>query len=130
MNPAPCLADFVGKDFAWGGRGPDTYDCYGLVKAVQAARGIELPEYASVSDKALIHQLVMAERELFVPLERPEPWCVVALAIHPRFVSHVGVVIDDSRRFIHVMAKTRVSIERLDAPEWAKRIRGFYRWQI
>lgn len=69
-------------------------------------------------------------RELFVSLPKPEPWCVVTFAIHPRFVSHVGVVLDDCRRFIHIMEKTSVTAERLDALEWAPRIKGFYRWAI
>lgn len=73
--------------------------------------------------------MVMQGKELFNVIEKPEPWCIVAMAIHPRYVSHIGVVIEDCRRFIHVMAKTRVSIERLDAMEWTPRIRGFYRWQ-
>ncbi len=128
--PLVDLDKYLDKGFAYGGRGPEVYDCYGLIKAIHAERGIDLPEFASSSDKSLIHQTVMKGRELFIALDRPEPWCVVAFAIHPRFTSHIGVVLDDCRRFIHIMHKTRVTVERLDAPEWTPRIRGFYRWAI
>ena len=126
--PSANLNKYLGKGFAYGGRGPDVYDCYGLVKAIHADRGIDLPEYLSTTDKSLIHEMVMQGRGLFVSLDKPEPWCVVTFAIHPRFVSHVGVVLDDSRRFIHIMEKTSVTAERLDAPEWVSRTRGFYKW--
>lgn len=43
------LDDFVGLPYREGARGPDAYDCYGLVAAIfRGLRGIELPDwYAS-----------------------------------------------------------------------------------
>ena len=40
------LDDFVGLPYAEGARGPDAYDCYGLVAAVfRVLRGVELPDW-------------------------------------------------------------------------------------
>lgn len=40
------INDFVGIPYREGGRGPDAYDCYGLIMAVfRAARGVELPDW-------------------------------------------------------------------------------------
>jgi cell wall-associated NlpC family hydrolase len=38
----------VGKAYAWGGAGPDSYDCSGLVMAAYAAAGIYLPHSSSM----------------------------------------------------------------------------------
>ena len=41
------MDDFVGLPYREGARGPDAFDCYGLVSAVfRAVRGIELPDWA------------------------------------------------------------------------------------
>jgi cell wall-associated NlpC family hydrolase len=45
------INDFVGLPYQEGARGPDAFDCYGLVAAVlRAVRGIDLPDwYADAS---------------------------------------------------------------------------------
>lgn len=40
------LNDYVGLPYREGGRGPDAFDCYGLIAAVyKAARGVSLPDW-------------------------------------------------------------------------------------
>ena len=47
-------SDLIGVPFAYGGRGPDTYDCYGLVMELHRRQGLIIPDYRSSSDTFLI----------------------------------------------------------------------------
>jgi len=66
--------------------------------------------------------------ELFFPLEKPEPGCLVTFMLRPPYTTHVGVVLLDRYRFIHITRQTRVAIERLDIDPWAGKISGF--WEL
>jgi len=121
------IDDLLGKQFEYGGRGPERYDCYGLVCEVYRRYGIELPDITSTDDKPTIAKMI-AEGEVFcVKLAKPEIPCIVTFSVIPRITTHIGVVIDNDR-FIHIMQKTSVSIERLSAPDWSRRISGLFRW--
>ncbi len=122
-------ADLLGKSFEWGGRGPDTFDCYGLAIETRKRAGLFMPEeYASISTKpeidARIQDCTLAHG--FVQLAKPQPFCLVTFCIHPRFSTHIGMVLEDCRRFIHIQRMARVGVERLDSMIWAKRITGFW----
>jgi len=120
--------DLLGKEFHYGGRGPDRFDCYGLVQEVYRRRGIFLPEFHSIADQEKIHGSMATGKELFQEIDRPEPWCVVMLCVRPPFMSHVGVVLPNLYQFLHIMRGVRACVERLDSTEWQHRIRGYYRW--
>lgn len=122
--------DLIGKQFVPGGRGPDGFDCYGLVKEIYRRRGIELPEYDydSPDNFSLVHQLIHGEKDLFETLGKPEPFCLVLFAILPPYVSHIGVVLEDCNSFIHASEKVCVAVEKLDHLIWERRIRGFLKW--
>jgi hypothetical protein len=67
-------------------------------------------------------------KDLFLKLDKPEPFCLVALSLEDRkYINHVGVVWYNSFEFIHISEKTKVSIERLDDPLWFSKIRGYYK---
>lgn len=119
--------DLIGKQFAYGGRGPDEYDCYGLCMEVCRRRGILLPDFGTSPSSPAIHGMIQRGKERFVRLDRPEPFCLVTFMIKAPYTSHVGVVLDDRVRFIHIFRKTRVCVERLDMPQWSWRTTGFYR---
>lgn len=119
-------ADLLGKPFSWGGRGPEEYDCYGLAKEVCRRGGVELPPWESVCSPGLIQAGFDAGKELFIKCDRPEPFDIVLLMVRPPFVSHCGVMLD-AVRFIHIMERTSVAIERIDTIAWQRRVHGFYR---
>lgn len=118
---------FLGKKFEYNGDGPDTFDCWGLCRAVFAQNGVKLPRYVSPIQRAGIDELIKAETstERFKAIDAPQALCIVALMIRPPYVSHVGVMLD-GHRFIHIMEKSRVAIESIKDPIWSKRVRGFY----
>lgn len=98
------LDDFVGLPYREGARGPDEYDCYGLVAAVfRAVRGVELPDWyqptpgqqgASRAISAALAGEVDGGRSVRVnwPDDLPEEWdiAIVGSADRPH---HVGVCV-------------------------------------
>ena len=117
--------DLLGKGFEYGARGPGKYDCYGLCMEIYRRLGRKLPEFGSAVMPSLIDKMVAENKPVFIELLVPEPWCLVLFRVRPPYVSHVGVVLEDRMRFIHIMRNTSVCIERLDALEWKRRIAGF-----
>ena len=97
------LDDFVGLPYREGARGPDAYDCYGLVAAVlRAMRGVELPDWyqpasgpagASRAISAALAGEVAGGRSIRInwPDAAPEDYdiAIVGSASRPH---HVGVV--------------------------------------
>jgi hypothetical protein len=117
--------DLLGARFAYGGRGPQYYDCYGLAIEIQKRVGVTIPDIYSPAEVDLIHGQIDSSKALFTPIEKEDPFCLVLFQIHPQFVTHVGVVLEDCKRFIHVMQRRFVTVERLH--DWQPKARGFYR---
>lgn len=98
------LDDFVGLPYAEGARGPDAYDCYGLVAAVfWHLRGIELPDWYAGSpgpqgaSRAISEALageVSGGRSIRVdwPEEFPEDYDIAIVGSNER-PHHVGVCV-------------------------------------
>lgn len=120
--------DLLEKEFAYNGRGPAFYDCYGLIMEMHRRIGIELPEYKSERDPNLIQMMIIEGRKLFEQIEKPEPYCIVTFFIKPYITSHFGFMLDE-RRFIHIMVKSRVTVERIDSDIWKDRITGYFKWK-
>ena len=75
-------------------------------------------------DPNLIQLLIVEGRKLFEQIEKPEPQCVVSFFIKPYITSHLGFMLDD-RKFIHIMFKSRVTVEKIDCDDWKNRITVF-----
>ncbi len=132
-------ADLIGKGFKYGGRGPLEYDCYGLAMEIYRRLGIELPEFGSAIQVHVIHRMIdeaahskldTQHSKLFEELSAPEPFCLVTFMIRPPYTSHIGVVLEDNVHFMHIVRKTKVTIERLDNQLWKRRITGFFKLQL
>lgn len=123
-------SDLIGKQFAYGGRGPFEYDCYGLCIEIYRRMEIELPEFGSSPSSSWIHRHILEAQPLFDELKKPEPFCLVTFKTRPPYTSHIGVVLEHANQFIHIQQKSCVVIERLDALMWKNRITGFYSYRL
>ena len=125
MTPA---IDLIGVPFADGGRGPDSFDCWGLCLEVFRREGITLRDYRLCCHDS---EGFRGNFEIERPAWRRHEWpdipspAVVALRFNTTAVNHVGVYIGDNK-FLHTREKTGVVIERVDSPYWKRRIEGFY----
>ena len=119
--------DLLTKEFEWGGRGSQKYDCYGLVMEIYKRIGIDLPDFKSAKAPSLIQQSIIEGKKLFEEIEEPEPYCLVTFFIRPEYTSHLGVVLEDCKRFIHIMEDSMVTVEKLS--DWEDRITGYLRWK-
>ncbi|GMB00240.1 NlpC/P60 family protein [Pelosinus sp. IPA-1] len=125
MHPIDKL---IGKPFVNGGRGPDSYDCWGLVCEVFKMYGIELPDYKiSCEDVSLIDGEINEQRNRWCRCEGepPVPALVVMRFNQAVFCNHTGVYIGDGR-FIHTAEKMGVHIDHIDSPAWRRKIEGLY----
>jgi hypothetical protein len=89
-------------------------------------RGIKLPDFGSAVQSHIIHEMIATGKDLFTELPKPEPFCLVTFWIRPKYTTHIGVVLEDENRFLHILKKERAVIERLDSVLWKHRITGFY----
>lgn len=131
--PKLCYTDLLGAPFRYRGHGAaDGYDCWTLTQEVQRRCGVSLPDYAYSDnpEQTFLSALIDGSiDEKYERLDRPEPFCMVLFSVMSGTATHIGTVLADCERFIHIMQRTSVTVERLNAPHWAKRIRGFYRWK-
>lgn len=95
--------DLVGLPYRHMARGPDAYDCFGLLVEVFRRRGITIPDAAYGDDPTAqtnaLMQNIGAWREINLP---PREQVAGAGVMFRRGLSaaHVGVAIDEDR-FIH-----------------------------
>ncbi|KUO73808.1 MAG: hypothetical protein APF77_17145 [Clostridia bacterium BRH_c25] len=83
LKLAKLIAQEMGKPYQWGGTGPDSYDCSGLVYSLYGKLGISLPRVAS--DQAGVGTYVLKEKLEYGDL--------VFFAKDGKNVHHVGIYI-------------------------------------
>jgi cell wall-associated NlpC family hydrolase len=120
-------ADLIGTPFEYGGRGPQAFDCWGLVmECYRRVHGVVLPDLRSPSDPAV--QAAMAATMMQQTCwERvsPAPGAIVALRVG-RLITHVGFALEDDK-LIHAWKQTGgVTVNPIAV--WQHRIEGFYRY--
>lgn len=124
----PAIDDLIGKPFENGGRGPDNFDCWGLVLEIFRRYGIELPDYKiSCEEASQIDNEIHKEKKDWLRCEKeiPTPALVVMRFNEVVLCNHTGVYLGYNR-FIHTREKIGVNIDRIDSPAWRRKIEGFY----
>jgi cell wall-associated NlpC family hydrolase len=99
----------IGTPYQWGGAGPLTWDCSGLVMVAYGRVGVGLPH-----DAALQYALTAADA---VPLSALEPGDLVFFGPTPAAISHVGIYVGDGDMIDAPHTGAVVRVESIDWPD-------------
>lgn len=127
------LSNLVNKEYRFGGRGPDSYDCFGIFLKVNEIIGIKIPDY---SEMCIIHSSISVSEEInkfkrmflkvsFEDIKIGDAVVVNSLGI---MQDSIGVVIDKVEFMQSTFKYGRVQKVRFDHPFYSVNIEGFYRW--
>jgi cell wall-associated NlpC family hydrolase len=115
--------DLIGIPFRWGGRGPDAYDCFGLlIEMNRRWWGVEVPDHATFKKLSEV-ELAMARgrQKLWRPVPELGPGVSVQFRIKGH-AAHVGFMLDDDW-FLHTWEVSGgVLAERLSRDGWEDRL--------
>lgn len=132
-------SDLIGVPFEYGGRGPDLYDCYGLLMELHRRQGKIIPDYRSTSDSQVVAETMRAsiENKVWIakwlkesaadkpPFSLMQPGDVLLLKIKG-LPCHVGMVVEPDK-FVHTWEGVgSVLTERISL--WRQRILGIYKF--
>lgn len=127
------LADLIGKTYKSGARGPEQYDCWGLVMEVASRNGQELPDYeVDAYDKNAVMVLTRIEKNLkkwrrWPDGQEPRPGLIVAFQLNkPGEITHAGFMVGN-KTFIHCIQKKGVVIEPTE--RYQNLIEGYYEFR-
>lgn len=126
--------DYIGLPFQHGGRGPDSFDCYGLVAAVlRDAKGFRLPDwYAASPDPQAASRAISAALAgecaggRANKVEQPEDFDVAVVGSGSR-LHHVGLFVQGG--VLHASSAFGSAWHRLPRFRMLYPLTEFYRWQ-
>lgn len=112
--PADLWVDLIGRPFLSGGRGPDAFDCYGLLIEVFRRRGRDVMPHNTPGDGELADFVLATVGAEWHRIPEPTPGC--GLLFRDRGAArHVGIYLGQDR-FIHSNSRLgQVAVERLAA---------------
>lgn len=122
------LLKYIGLPFELNARGPGAYDCYGLIQSLCYERGFFLPDQDTPESIEMRRALFDEVHSPYLePIDRPEPYCLVVFDFR-RGGLHLGMVTEDTRKFIHISSQTKaVIVNRLRDSFFERQIYGFFR---
>ena len=127
--------DLIGVPFKENGRDISTgLDCYGLCVVIMKRLGRPIfPKNfcwaSSIQERGKIVNHTLGQ---LTKLKNPEPYCGVVFYLHPEstFATHMGILLEDCTRFIHILHGKAVIVSRLSDKHWNRKLAGFYRYDI
>jgi murein DD-endopeptidase len=103
----------VGKPYAWGGTGPERFDCSGLALYVYRQLGIALPRVSADQASTGVH----------VDRTELKPGDLVFFSLRSAF-DHVGIFLGNNR-FVHAPRRHEpVRVDNLDDAWWNRAYKG------
>lgn len=135
----PWVRRYIGMPYARGGRGPDSFDCYGLLAWVARAEyGLNVPLHAgrdaafAPGDPPAARRAAMAAELAggigagWVRITAAEPGDGVLLRMGG-LACHCGIMVTD-RHCLHVAPGIATTLEDLGDLRWRRRVLGHYRF--
>lgn len=119
--------DLIGKPFEYGGRGPDSYDCYGLVMTMLARQGVTPFDFGWHDESAAIEAMMLSALDtgMWESCEM-QPGSVLLFRVG-RFTRHVGFAVSHSR-FVHCWERSGGVVSERLSEDWNSRLKGCYRY--
>jgi cell wall-associated NlpC family hydrolase len=122
------ISDLIGIPFKNRGRGPEEYDCYGLVQEIYRRCGIDIPDYTvNALDFMAVNAVYQENKKIWIPTERPEFPDVLAMKFNSPLVNHVGVYLGN-HQFVHAREGSNSCIESTEHVYWKRAIVAYYKW--
>jgi len=126
---------YIGKAFEIKGRGPDVFDCWGLLQCVYKQdhpQKIILPGYEEfyecTNDRDTISKVIFEQKEARWS-EITEPQEFDAILLRMRGVPmHVGIVTQKGY-MLHCAHGVGTSHEKYDQMRWRNKVLGFFRYE-
>lgn len=117
--------DLLGKPFKFGGRGPDYYDCAGLMWELSKRLGYTPIDFNHIVESNARNDGLIDYFANYEMIQSIEQYSII-LFNHECYnmVVHVGMAVDNYQ-FIHTTSKTNVIVDKLK--EWTCRINSIYK---
>lgn len=123
------MINYLGLEYEDFGRGPDKYDCLGLLIQIYKDHGIDIPDYAYKSPKDITHNQFIFDSQWetgdWEKVDNPKIGDVVMFKVAGHVV-HIGIMVDQNS-FIHAHESCGVAIDDINSIRWKNRLYGFYR---
>lgn len=119
--------DLIGRPFVRGARGPEAYDCYGLILEMNRREGLELPDFHSPDTVRDVADIVSREIGRWTITGKHEPGATFLFRIEG-VGAHVGYHLGGGN-FIHADEQSGVMVERISRAPWADRFIQAYRYE-
>jgi cell wall-associated NlpC family hydrolase len=130
------ISKLIGKPYKNNGRGPDYFDCYGIVKYIyKNFLGIDLPEYTGYSEDWYKNSNVLTEQlnifsSIWYSVDIPKKWDILTFShgVSNKITNHCGVYLGEDK-MIHCYENSPVVIDRITRPYWNKNMTGIMRYK-
>ena len=130
------ISELIGKPYKNNGRGPNSFDCYGLIKFIyKKFLSIELPEYNGYEENWYNHSDILREQlnkfaDLWEPVNILKKWDILTFShgVDSGITNHCGLYLGEDK-MIHCYESSPVVIDRVTRPYWEKNRTGIMRYK-
>jgi len=121
------MAEFLGKPYEAKATGPDSYDCYGLVKVFAERLGMDLPDIGLVDPKDA-RPVYDQQQQNYEQCLFPRPFSLVTFSSKTLLDTHIGLVLPNDNLFIHCPGRAhgKVLAEPLSRRPWRDKVDGYW----
>jgi hypothetical protein len=125
------IIDYIGKPWEANAKGPEAFDCWGLLVDVYKKQlNLDLPEYPKIDRDSLASLqggIATILNSDWTAIARPVEYCAVCLSVNTKYAHHVGVFLEvDGGRVLHCTKQGGVLCEPLDSVKSRYNLVNFY----